>query len=327
MPLRAIRGEESVLAFNYDEMSWRELKETYQGTGLRMPCCASPAIPCTSPLNNFYFRHQARGECSSAPESPEHVYLKTLVCIAAKQAGWRVMTEWRGTSPEGNQWIADVYCEHEGSRVAIEIQLSSQTFGEFVHRQERYKASGVKAAWLAASYRFRHLQASDQLPVFHVGAVQIGQDPPVEEFGVTVTTFVGALLGGKIRWGLDPYKIFYVGGWCRNCKKEVFLVYGFEGGGHIDCVSSHERATGTLERVHGLVGNDWLKEANLCVISKVELIRQSKTIHSNACPSCETLINNNQLAKIVKNGRGKNGHVLCKPPQSRARWKLISDAP
>lgn len=56
--------------------------------------------------------------------SAEHIYLKSIIAKAAINAGWSVITEFRGQSKEGERWIADVYCEKGKARVALEVQLS-----------------------------------------------------------------------------------------------------------------------------------------------------------------------------------------------------------
>lgn len=85
MPLRARRGDADVYAFDCDLIAWEYVKQTYKMADLRMPCCDSQAIPKISKLGNF-FACEA-GECTTAPESAEHVFLKTLVAKAAVKAG------------------------------------------------------------------------------------------------------------------------------------------------------------------------------------------------------------------------------------------------
>jgi competence CoiA-like predicted nuclease len=121
VPLRAIHGDTEILAFDYDETGWTKLKAAYRDMAVRMPCCGQAAVPKTSKLGNFFFAHAVRGDCSSAPESQEHIFLKSLIAKAAKRAGWAVTTEWPGTTPNGELWVADVFCQKGAIKVAIEV--------------------------------------------------------------------------------------------------------------------------------------------------------------------------------------------------------------
>ncbi|MBF4069172.1 hypothetical protein ISJ33_23825 [Burkholderia pseudomallei] len=115
---------------------------------IKMPCCGRAAIPKTSKRGNYFFAHAVRGDCTSAPESQDHIFLKSLIAKAAKSAGWTVVTEWSGTAPNGERWIADVFCQKGSAKVAIEVQLSYQTVEELRRRTSNYRASGVRVAWV-----------------------------------------------------------------------------------------------------------------------------------------------------------------------------------
>jgi competence CoiA-like predicted nuclease len=97
-----------------------------------MPCCHVAAVPKTSTLGNYFFAHARRGECTTAPESAEHLYCKTLMAKAAASAGWTVTAERAGVSPGGEAWVADVFCEKGSAQVALEVQMSPQPREEAV---------------------------------------------------------------------------------------------------------------------------------------------------------------------------------------------------
>ena len=151
MPLRAVIDTGHIHAFDFDASRWAELKKTYRSVGLRIPCCGSSAVPKTSFLGNNFFAHSRKGECTTAPESAEHLYCKRLIAQAAQSAGWTVTTERPGASPTGEEWVADVFCEKGKAQIAFEVQMSPQTHEETIRRQLRYKASKVRGAWFYAS--------------------------------------------------------------------------------------------------------------------------------------------------------------------------------
>ncbi len=156
MPLRALRGDKNVCAFEYDHAGWLLLKGDYRASSLHMPCCRTPAVPKTSKLGNYFFAHARRGECKSAPESAEHIHLKTLIARAAAASGWTVSTEQPGATPTGKRWIADVFCERRTGKIALEAQLSRLSPAEINARQSKLRGQvlhcNIWQAWQASQH-------------------------------------------------------------------------------------------------------------------------------------------------------------------------------
>jgi hypothetical protein len=75
----SLLNSESIHSFNYDSDTWDLLKKTYKNSDLSMPCCGVSAIPKTSKLKNYFLHIKKQGECVTAPETAEHLYLKTLI--------------------------------------------------------------------------------------------------------------------------------------------------------------------------------------------------------------------------------------------------------
>jgi hypothetical protein len=205
MPLRAALAGDMVHAFELDADAWAELKRTYRARGLRTVCCGNPAIPKRSPLGTQFFAHARRGDCTSAPETKEHLLAKSAIAEAALAAGWRVTTECAGATPEGGTWIADVLAEKSGARVALEVQWSPQVVEDYQGRQERYARSGVRAAWLVRRMptegAFRsEVRATHELPIFTISMPEGGTSFEVPRFGVGLKTFVTGMLTGSLRW-------------------------------------------------------------------------------------------------------------------------------
>lgn len=166
MPLRCLAGDsEEILAFQQTHDSWETLKANYRHQNLKMVCCGMPAIPKTSSLGTYFFAHTCRGDCTSAPETKEHLLAKTIIAKTALATGWKVTTEFRGETPTGKTWIADVLAVCGNARVAFEIQWSSQKNNETAERQKIYKESDVRCLWL---FRQCDFDSSQETPAFNL---------------------------------------------------------------------------------------------------------------------------------------------------------------
>ncbi|MEZ9782336.1 hypothetical protein AB4292_17250 [Vibrio cyclitrophicus] len=201
MPLRAVFDGVQLQAFDLDYDEWCQLKDTYKSYSLTMGCCGHKAIPKTSKLGTQYFAHARRGECSSAPETADHLKLKTIVAQAASKAGWNVITEFKGNTPSGEAWVADVFCQKGQSQIVFEIQWSYQTFDEYERRTRKYMESGInRCAWLYRAYKNRdnQLPESKEVPCF---AISIEDDDyKVTKFDLEVGTFVEGMFDRKLKW-------------------------------------------------------------------------------------------------------------------------------
>ena len=236
MPIRAASDQGDIHAFALDAEQWAELKSTYRGLNLHMPCCGVAAIPKTSTKKNYFFAHARRGECATADESPEHLYCKSLIAKAALDAGWAVKTERPGVSPAGEPWVADVFCEKGSTKLALEVQLSPQSDEETVRRQQRYRASGVWGAWFFGARARRETLVFDKsTPAFRLRHIAGGMLPTVEQFGMRLPDFVTALLQGRVTWSAPklsrPHLVEFIEDVCEKCKAPVKQVLGHKHGG------------------------------------------------------------------------------------------------
>lgn len=231
MPLRAKQGQTDILAFQYSEEAWQVLKANHKSLNLIMPCCNSSAIPKTSPRGTQFFAHAKKHDCNSVSESQEHLFIKSLVARSAAELGWDVKTEWRGSTPSGEGWVADVFCVRRKSKIAFEIQMSWQTIQETQKRQARYQESGIRSAWFASAKTFdnNYIRPTKDIPFFLISASSIPNEPHVESFGLPLSYFVKQLLQGKVTWQLTPwcYSIHFMEDVCWKCKKAVKQVYGY----------------------------------------------------------------------------------------------------
>lgn len=295
MPLRAVLDGEQIESFTYVPESWTALKAAYKSRSLVTECCGERAIPKVSKRGTQFFAHVRRGECTSAAETPEHLYLKWVVAQAAHDAGWLVTTEYAGTTPDGEEWIADVFCQGREACFAVEVQWSPQTLETYKERQARYAASGVRALWLYRVNGNRSLfdallPTSKDLPLFGVCKDAQSGSFHVPGFGVKVETFATDMLAGHLKWRPRPGTCKRAGlitdiERCRRCNHDVEMVRG---------VMFHEEG---IQLRYESFGDDAVAEFVYALIQgasiewKVRVERQySKTLGrayiANVCRAC-----------------------------------------
>jgi hypothetical protein len=138
----AIFGEAEIDAHSLTEQEWVALKSTYVVGEYTMPCCSARAVPKTSPNGLQFFAHYS-GECATAPETIWHRESKSILTTVLRRMG--ITCEEEGyDAVAGRKWMADVYFEANGRKIAIEIQRSYQHLDDFLRRQRRYEESGVE---------------------------------------------------------------------------------------------------------------------------------------------------------------------------------------
>ena len=196
---------------------WKALRDLpSKKRGLVTACCGVPASPKTSGRGTQFFAHQKRGECTTAPETAEHLLLKQIAFEAALSEGWEADVEVSGRTEDGRDWRADVLASRKTTKVAIEVQWSRQTNEELRERQERYEAAGIRCLWLN-----RHPGApiSEKIPSANLVAVddefyaclpkydyvEQGQRKDPHHYGwhqsMPVRDFLAAAFSGRLKWG------------------------------------------------------------------------------------------------------------------------------
>jgi competence protein CoiA len=138
--------------------SWLDLQRTYTVGELVMPCCSAPAVPKIS-ANGYPFFAHASGTCGTSEESHWHLAAKQVVRVALEELGLTAVLEEPGRSDE-SRWQADVWVDQGEVQLAVELQRSYQSLRDYRDRQERYRAAGVRAVWLAREDRYSTLVRS-----------------------------------------------------------------------------------------------------------------------------------------------------------------------
>ncbi len=321
MPIRAASDQGDIHAFDLGAEQWAELKSTYKGLNLHMPCCGVAAVPKTSARGAYFFAHARRGECTTADESPEHLYCKSLIAKAALDAGWAVTTERPGISPDGEAWVADVFCEKGLAKLALEVQMSPQPDEETLRRQQRYKASGVRGAWFfGARARRGSSDFGQDTPAFGLQPIVVGELPTIERFAVNLPAFVTALLQKRVAWTVPshskPHLVEFIEDTCWACKRPVNQVIEHRHGGYSpdgEALTPDDFYEGRwdppaytvaslskmLEAVQADITNDELAAQGLNLIGRRDVIngKQTRFPYCNLCLHCSAPQNNHFLSK------------------------------
>lgn len=321
MPIRAASDQGDIHAFALGAEQWAELKTSYKGLNLHMPCCGVAAVPKTSARGTYFFAHARRGECATADESPEHLYCKFLIAKAALDAGWAVTTERPGMSPDGEEWVADVFCEKASAKLALEVQMSPQTDEETLRRQQRYKASGVRGAWFfGARARRGSTEFGQDTPAFSLQPIVVGELPTIERFAVSLPAFVTALLQKQVAWTVPsyskPHLVEFIEDACWACKRPVKQVIEHRHGGYSpdgEALRPEDFYEGRwdspaytvasisnmLDAVQADITNDELAAQGLNLIGRRDIIngKQTRFPYCNLCLHCRAPQNNHFLSK------------------------------
>lgn len=194
MPLTALVNQKLVVAPLLTDEEWTSLTAEAKAkkVDVILPCCYAPGHLRVSKLGTRHFFHHRRGECTTAPETVEHMKAKEEVALACRDAGWGVATE-----AAGDGWRADVLATRGNAKIAFEIQWSAQSFEETEHRQERYRQAGIRGCWLFRKLPRDLLSPCNEVPAFEVS---MGENGALSVMGAPLHRLVGGLLGGKYRF-------------------------------------------------------------------------------------------------------------------------------
>lgn len=316
MPLRCFDPSvnRSVLAFDLSREEWRALqRENRRARHLRMPCCQAQVTLKRSHRGTPFFAHKSVGECATAPETEAHLRLKRIAVEAARMYGWDAETEVTGRTAKGEQWRADVLAQRARSRVAIEIQWSSQTNEETLCRQARYVESGVRCLWL-----FRHggFPVSRDLP-----AVRVDGNPDEGfvafiptgsgEQSLPVHEFFDAAFNKRFRFGLplgcDATVSVQAGPLlCYRCDAETRIVTGIAidvgPDKHLFTVPDLDAHLDLFERIRGRIPDS----LGIGSIKRRYSKTQKRSYLSNGCAHCGAFI-----GEFYEHGAWYDAETVC----------------
>lgn len=163
MPLRALLGGKTLIAPLMSFSEFQALKRSR--SVVTIAPCGHEGFARTSKLGTPHFVHRSATECPWARESVEHLAAKAEIARASSRVEWDVTMEYAE-----NDWRADVLASRFRTRIAFEVQLSSQSLEETEQRQQVYARDCVEGYWffsLKMMKDFPNVTRKD-LPCFHL---------------------------------------------------------------------------------------------------------------------------------------------------------------
>jgi hypothetical protein len=346
MPLRCRNPfiNQDVHAFDLSAGEWRSLAdENRKSRHLRLPCCAADVVLKTSQRSVQFFAHKAKGSCWTAPETEAHLRLKQLAITAARANGWSAAAEVRGSTPDGEPWIADAFARKGAHKVAVEIQWSGQTNDETLARQARYARSGVRGLWLLRQPGFpigRHLPAARV-----TGTAGDGYRAVLPNNGhaqeVPMTEFLDAAFGGRLKFRMPKGFAAHVALWgneaeCWSCHRSARVITSIAVAyGPFSCQFSIPEITNfpaVFEIVRGRLPPTFAGVAIKPRYSKT----QERTYLSNGCIHCDALFGQffesnyyDDMMKICEFLTPANDawcHVIADQCEEISRWGVYQYA-
>lgn len=144
MPLRAQIQGQDVIAPLLDDEKWAELKQAVKQKDIEviLPCCHNTAFLRVSPLGTKHFVHTNKRNCRWKSESIQKIRIKSEIVLACRDSGYEASTEVVETG-----WQADVLATKGRVKIAFEVQLTSQTLEETLHKQQQYAQAGIQGCW------------------------------------------------------------------------------------------------------------------------------------------------------------------------------------
>lgn len=281
-----------------DKAEWNALDPA----DLKLICCYERPVMKISSLGTQFFAHRKHSTCEevgaehdeevSALESERHKLCKRLIVEAAREIGWDSHEEVRDPA-DNSAWVADtLHRNGYGKPIAIEVQLSPQPAHLYKSRQERYRASGVRAAWLVGhstnNKGMRALRKSE-VPIFPLSRHRDKSAPSVtimsfspkgfKTVEMPLSQFVQALLSREVRQAIQALTWM---GTCPSCHSQfLFCTEGSQSAER----HSDQNVRPTMMKV--------LAEQNLSVAMRVPRVfrtpsRKRVVVWILICPTCKT---------------------------------------
>ena len=314
MPLTAQADGLDIAAFQLSDEQWEQLSNST----LQTRCCGRTAHRRTSKLGTRHFVHHRRGECTTAPESAEHLALKEQIAITAQAAGWDVTLE-----AQHGQFVVDVEARHGDEVFAFEVQWSRQGAGEYERRSRLYEEAGIELVWLvrppswdtigiapSRSVWLEKPSDGERVPT-HVRMP--GRYPP---FAQPLGAFVMDVLSARACWRERielverPHALIVeIPETCWKCSKAAtgHLVGGVAACcGHIEPPPLYQEATGDL--VRRVQQRGWLLADTTMPIEWRSTRTSGSSYFANVCPHCSAVSGDHFLARQRdERGTGSDG--------------------
>jgi hypothetical protein len=352
MPLRAIINGENIIAPFLSEDEWLRLKNRIKEQNLvvELPCCRQIAFLRTSKYGIQHFVHKERDNCTSAPETWQHLKAKQEIVLACKAAGYDAITE-----ISGDGWRADTLATKGKQKIAFEVQWSPQNLAETEIRQQIYKNAEVRCCWFFKKMPVgNHHPPRRDLPMFQI---LIDEDEPSKvildgkEF--LLSDFVELLLRGKIRFceritakSMQSFEFKFIKIPCWKCGA-LYDVYRILSHFETDCGRSltyhnylyntdselnfefHPEINAAIKAYLENAYAGKLRTLNLAKTTKYYQKTSRDQLDAFQCPHCEALLGHKYLMEVYcRKSEEENATVqivFANPPSIREQDDYFGD--
>lgn len=149
MGFKCVLNSKAIYSFEFSDEDWLNLKDSYKNQQLISPCCSSDYIPKQNQLGTRFFAHKSLSNCPYAKCSQprEQQYFKYLISRELVKMGWTVQHDKHGCTPNGVNWVADIYAEKQNTKFIFEVVWQDNPDDNVLLRQQQYLESGIKSAW------------------------------------------------------------------------------------------------------------------------------------------------------------------------------------
>ena len=221
MPLRALFNNKNVHSFEYNDEEWKYLKNTYKNHNLVMPCCNTEAIPKSSVLNNKFFSHKSKNDCSYRFENEQQICFKTIIAQTAHKLGWGVKTEHIILQGDDSTGVfVDVLCKINKANIGFiyqNIDIDNHSIQKIKRSLEKDE---IKIVWFNGKNK---MPTSIEKPIFQIIYNKDEKNFFVEDLNLTLDLFVENLFRRNITWEpkddqdilVEPVTIQQ---FCRSCN-------------------------------------------------------------------------------------------------------------
>jgi len=259
---------------------------------LFMPETRGQAVPKVSRLGHRFFSHKPgeRGPSQTGGESDDHVMLKIKSLFAATAAGWSALPEQSGVTDSGKSFRADVLCTHPNgkSKVAIEIQRSTQRDVDYEERQRTYEEAGIRCIWIDISkkgYRHHISKPTKELPRFECKRASPESTDAylvsIEKQDIEFSEFIQGALTRKLRFiehevNTSLHHIRIHRKRCWSCKSYICLI---DPEFTDDLVRQMPKIASTIHRKTSHI-------QDMCRIKQIHFKKRGVKEHVSCCPHC-----------------------------------------
>lgn len=184
MALIAVRSDDGSLveAFSTSSDKWDLMRKEPRGAFVARDTGLPLVLKRSIRGLQFFAQIPGNGVAKTEPMSEHHQLAQIELVRALRTAGYPACVEYRGCTPEGEEWQADVFCRVGNRSIAFEVQLAAQTLEAYEARNSRYLRSGVEGVWLVdAKRRYGTLATAIGYRAQRAGERALGTRPSLKD--------------------------------------------------------------------------------------------------------------------------------------------------